>query len=192
MVYIDDDIEQISLADIQNQLSPQRYEQAMRFRSERDRRLSVAAYLLLCCGLREEYGITELPVFEYDSDGKPSIIGHPEIYFNLSHCRQAAVCVISDRPVGVDVERIRRYNSSLVRYTMNDEEVRQIEESNHPEVEFIKLWTMKEALFKWRGTGINNEIKDVLVNSKPLQFTTVVNLQRQYIYSICQERDTDR
>ena len=45
----------------------------------------------------------------------------------------------------VDVESVRSYNDSLVRYTMDDEEVREIESAEDRAVAFIRLWTKKEA-----------------------------------------------
>ena len=90
------------------EISAQRREQALKFMFEQGQRLCVLAYQLLKQGLREEYGITENPVFEYNEHDKPSIVGHPEIHFNLSHCKEAAACVVSDQPVGIDVESIRR------------------------------------------------------------------------------------
>ena len=108
------------------EISEQRREQALKFKFELGQRLCVLAYQLLKQGLREEYGITENPVFEYNEHGKPSIVGHPEICFNLSHCKEAVVCAVSDKPVGIDVESIREYRDSLVHYTMNDEEIQEI------------------------------------------------------------------
>ncbi|MBQ2130529.1 MAG: hypothetical protein II431_04225, partial [Prevotella sp.] len=102
-------------------LSEQRREQVLRFKHILGRRTCVAAYLLLRKALLEVYGITEKPVFEYGEHGKPSIIGHPEIHFNLSHCKEAAICVVSNHPIGVDVESVREYKESLARYLMNDE-----------------------------------------------------------------------
>ena len=64
--------------------------------------------------------------------GKPSIVGHPNIFFNLSHCKEAVICAVSDQPVGVDVEGIREYKESLVDYTMNDEEIAQIHSAEDP------------------------------------------------------------
>ena len=163
-------------------ISEQRREQALKFRHELGQRLCVLAYQLLKQGLREEYGITENPIFEYNEHGKPSIVGHPEICFNLSHCKEAVVCVISDQPVGVDVESIREYKESLVRYTMNDEEIREIEPSENPAATFIRLWTMKEATMKLIGTGISNDMKTVIDTTK-YKYTPVE--RQQYIYTIC-------
>ena len=88
----------------------------MKFKHEQGRKTCAAAYLLLCEGLRKEYGITEKPVFEYGEHGKPSIVGHPEICFNISHCREAVLCALSDKPIGVDIESIREYKDTLVHY----------------------------------------------------------------------------
>lgn len=182
MLYLNDDIAHFDFEAALPLLSDQRREQALKFKHEQGRKTCAAAYLLLCEGLRKEYGITEKPVFEYGEHGKPAIIGHPEIHFNLSHCREAAICVIADHPVGVDIESIREYKESLVRYTMNDDEQRQIQEAECPNVAFIRLWTMKEAVLKKSGMGINNDMKTVLRGDELLQ--TIFNKERGYIYTI--------
>ena len=165
------------------EISEQRREQALKFKHEQGQRLCVLAYLLLKQALREGYGITENPVFEYNEHGKPSIVGHPEIFFNLSHCKEAAICVVSDHPVGVDVEGIREYKESLVNYTMNDEEIAQIKTAENPAAAFIRLWTMKEATTKLIGTGISNDMKTVIDPTK-YKYTTVD--RQRYIYTICE------
>ena len=165
------------------EISEQRREQALKFKHEQGQRLCVLAYLLLKQALREGYGITENPVFEYNEHGKPSIVGHPEIFFNLSHCKEAAICVVSNQPVGVDVEGIREYRESLVNYTMNDEEITLIKSAENHSAAFIRLWTMKEATTKLSGTGISNYMKTVLDPTK-YKYTTVD--RQRYIYTICE------
>ena len=182
MIYLNDDIEHFDWEAALPLLSDQRREQCLKFKHEQGRRTCAAAYLLLCEGLRKEYGIEEPPVFEYGEHGKPSIVGHPEIYFNISHCREAAICVLSDKPVGVDIESIRPYNESLTRYTMSDEEMIQIERAERREVEFIRLWTLKEAVLKCSGEGIRNDMKHVLDGLKHVK--TVINEKKCYIYSV--------
>ena len=165
------------------EISEQRREQALKFRYELGRRTCALAYQLLKRCLREQYGITENPLFEYNEHGKPAIIGHPEIHFNLSHCRDAVACVVSDEPVGIDVESVREYRESLVRYTMNDDEVARIESADSPALAFIRLWTMKEAALKLIGTGISNEIKHVITPA--YQFNTVESASKSYVYTVC-------
>ena len=170
-VLVSEDIWEFDLEAALKEISAQRREQAR-----------VLAYQLLKEGLRQEYGITENPIFEYNEHGKPLIIGHPEIFFNLSHCKEAAICVVSDQPVGIDVESIRGYKESLVNYTMNDEEIAQIKSAENPAATFIRLWTMKEATTKLIGTGISNDMKTVIDTLK-YKYTTVE--RQQYIYTIC-------
>ena len=184
-VFLSEDIWDFDLDAALAEISDQRREQAVRFKHELGQRLCVLAYRLLKQGLNEVYGIEENPIFENNEHGKPSILGHPEICFNLSHCKEAAVCAISDWPVGVDVESVRSFNDSLVRYTMNDEEVRQIETAEDRAVAFIRLWTKKEAALKLIGTGISKDMKQVL-NQEGLDFETFIDTKRCFIYSICQ------
>ena len=163
-------------------ISEQRREQALKFKFEQGQRLCVLAYQLLKEGLQKEYGITDNPIFEYNEHGKPSIVGHPEIFFNLSHCKEAAICVISDKPVGVDVESLREFKDSLVNYTMNDEEKAEMASSSNPAATFIRLWTMKEATSKLIGTGITNDVKSLIDTTKYKYNTTE---KESYIYTIC-------
>ena len=185
MIYIDEHIDDFDLETALRQISAQRREQALRFKFERGQRTCVLAYLLLKRALREEYGIKENPIFEYGEHGKPAIVGHPEIFFNLSHCREAVACAVSDRSIGIDVESVREFHESLVRYTMNDQEVAAIMGAARPEVAFIRLWTMKEARLKLTGEGISNNMKDVLCGNA-FRYDTVECLQQRYIYTVCE------
>ena len=184
MIYINDHIYDFDLQEALAQLSDQRREQALRYKHELGQRTCTAAYLLLCEGLREEYGITEKPVFEYGEHGKPFLVGHPEIHFNMSHCKEAAICIIADQPVGIDIESIRTFKQTLVDYTMNEDEIRQIQQAERPDVEFIKLWTQKEAVLKLSGEGISKDMKKTLLNP-PASLTTVVSTDLRYVYSYC-------
>lgn len=184
MIYLNDDIAGFDWQAALPQLSEQRREQCLKFKHELGRKTCAAVYLLLCEGLLKEYGITEAPVFAYGEHGKPYLANHPDIHFNMSHCKQAAICVISDRPVGVDIESIRPYQDSLIRYTMNDQEVERILKAENRDVEFTRLWTMKEALQKLSGEGMTNQLKDVLKGGKT--FKTVINEKKSYIFSVVQ------
>lgn len=182
MIYLNDNIDGFDWQAALPLMSQQRREVCLKYKFEQGRKTCAAAYMLLCEGLRKEYGIAEPPVFEYGEHGKPSIVGHPEIFFNLSHCKEAAICVLSHRPVGVDVESIGRYSDSLARYTMNDMELKQIDEAENRDVEFIRLWTQKEAILKLAGTGIIDDLKHALEGVTVDE--TVINEEKGYIYSI--------
>lgn len=201
MVYVDDHIWDFDLDAALNDISEQRRELVLRFRHELGRRQCVLAYLLLKRALREEYGIVGNPVFAYGAHGKPVLAGIEDgegessacgeeqwgrIHFNLSHCREAVACVISDQPVGIDVESVRPLSESLVSYTMSDEEQQAIYGADNPAVAFTRLWTMKEARMKLTGEGISNHIKEVL-DDQSFSFETVVSENAKYVYTLCKK-----
>lgn len=170
-------------------LPPWRREQAMKYASAEGRRNCALAYLLLCRALEEEYGIAGSPTFVTGGHGKPSLAEYPGIHFNLSHCRTAVICAVSRRPVGVDIENLgRKTSDALIRYTMNEEEQDMIAAS--PRHTFLRLWTMKEALVKLRGTGLQGNIPDLLLpaNTADISFTTEERPDRGYVFSIAQYR----
>lgn len=189
MIYIDEHPLDFDLQTALQLVSAERREQALRFRHEQGQRLSVCAYRLLQTALKREYGIDEKPHFSYGEHGKPMLTDHPDIHFSLSHCREAVACAISQHPIGIDIERIRKYDRSLVEYTMNEEEQQQIADSPEPESAFTRLWTMKESLLKFEGTGIRNDLKSVLQNTT-CHFHTI--MQPQYVCTICSIDNEER
>lgn len=183
-IYIDENINDFDLDEAMTLLSEQRREQVARYKLEGPRRQAVAAYLLLRKALREMYGIHDAPVFEYDANGKPSILGHPEIFFNLSHCRKAVACVVADSPVGIDVEETCRFSDSIARYTLDDEEYESVVKADNPSQAFIRLWTMKEALLKYTGEGLRRDIKTVLRLSPANKVEFLTELHDGYVVSV--------
>lgn len=183
-IYIDENINDFDLDEAMTLLSEQRREQVARYKLEGPRRQAVAAYLLLRKALREMYGIHDAPVFEYDANGKPSILGHPEIFFNLSHCRKAVACVVADSPVGIDVEETCRFSYSIARYTLDDEEYESVVKADNPSQAFIRLWTMKEALLKYTGEGLRRDIKTVLRLSPANKVEFLTELHDGYVVSV--------
>lgn len=186
MVYVDTDADRLDISDALQRVTAQRREQALRYKHDSDRRQSLAAYLLLVRALREEYNIRDLPLFGYEQGGKPFIVGHEQIFFNLSHCRGVAACAVSDRPIGVDVETVRPYRDGVARYVLNDEEYSAVTSSQRRDAAFITLWTKKESLLKLTGTGLRDNLKTLLPRADVVFHTSVHNT---YIYSVCQYAD---
>lgn len=98
------------------------------------------AYRLLALALEREYGLRRLPEIAREPGGKPFFPDRPDICFNLSHSHGAAVCALHDRPVGIDVEKLRPAPRRLAE-GMEDEA-------------FFRLWTAREATVKRRGEGV--------------------------------------
>lgn len=176
MIYIDENIWDFDLQEALDEVSPERREYALRYRRELDQRLCVAAYRLLHRALRQEYGITELPRFACAPNGKPSLVHHSlyTIHFSMSHCPSAVACAVSDSPVGIDVETFDHYDEELARHVMNDDEMLRILSSANPAVEFTRLWTMKESLYKMKGEAQIPDVKNMLLHTADCRFTTLI------------------
>jgi len=132
-----------------------RKEKIDRLKSQEDKRRSLAAGLLL------EYAmhLNQIPEREIEEseNGKPSIKGRSDFHFNLSHSGDKAMCIISDKEVGCDVEKIKDYNPSIARRFFSDEEnliLLNEEDDLEKKQLFFRMWTLKESFIKVIGKGI--------------------------------------
>ena len=162
-LYIEQDIFGFDLANALRQLPSWRREKALSYRFERDQRLCVLAYRLLCTALEKEFAITESPRFAYGENGKPHLPDYPFVHFNLSHCPVAVACAISKHPVGVDVEEIKPFTQGVLDAAFSSSERERILSSVSPETEFAVLWTQKESLIKLRGDALDSATLPMLL-----------------------------
>ena len=137
-----------------------RKEKALQYKKLDDRKRSVLTFVLLQHALREEYGITKVPEFEYNEFGKPSLPNLP-IHFSLSHCKDAVACAVSDHNIGIDVESIVPYNPDVARRVCTPTELEMLEQSENKDTDFIKLWTIKEAISKYEGMGVSLPFSEI-------------------------------
>ena len=102
---------------------------------------------------REETG-EDLPPVVRTERGKPYFPDSP-YYFSLSHTPRHAVCVLSDRNVGVDAEETdRRVNPGLAGKILSVPERERVERSDDPRLALLRLWVLKEAVAKLTGEGL--------------------------------------
>ena len=138
-----------------------RREQMDRYKHELGKVQCAVGWLLVWSCMIQEDGWNEK--WTYNNYGKPYFDGRDDMFFSISHCRDAVAAVVAEEEVGIDIEEIGRYRESLVRYTLSDEEIDGINGiKGVDKEEFMRLWTRKEAAFKFYGTGITHEIKDIL------------------------------
>ena len=160
-----------ALKRIYTNLSPSRKEHIDRLRRPEDKTRSLAAEGLLQTLLREHYGITNAKLHRA-SNGRP-YLAHSHLHISLSHSDQMVACVLSEDPVGIDIEKIRPMSLKLCRhlcveqekaYLLSDSGLTENDECQDPEVlhRLFEIWTAKEAYFKKQGTGIT-DLKSVNV-----------------------------
>ena len=103
---------------------------------------SAAAYALLGRAYRSEYGGT-LPKIVKTPNGKPYFPAKPDIHFSLSHSRTHVLCVLSDMPVGADIESPRIVSGRAAKYFGSPEELSDFDP--------LDLWVLKESCIKLVG-----------------------------------------
>lgn len=133
-----------------------------------------AACALLAHAVARERNLSSLPEISRKSGGKPYFPSHPDLHFNLSHSRGGIVCALHDRPVGVDIEKLRPAPRRLAS-GMSDEE-------------FFRLWTAREASVKREGQGIAKLLRPSAPD--PL-CQTLDDLLPGYIITVCPSEEAE-
>jgi len=203
-----DDMSQCTDAEVERLLplvSAQRREVALRYKFTFGRFTCVKSYVMLQQLVEEVLAEADerwSPLqqllkewngnFVYNEHDKPfmqNALGEriEGVCFNISHCKNAIAVVLSDRPVGVDVESFRHAEEALLRRTMNPEEQGEVRAAADPAEAFTRLWTRKEAVLKLRGTGLVDNLHEVLLQNPELPaitLETTVNREKQYVWTL--------
>jgi 4'-phosphopantetheinyl transferase len=136
--------------------------------------------------------------FEYSASGKPSLregSADLRLQFNLSHSRERVLYAISlDLAIGVDLE----WRNPQIQYqdlahricTPNEWEIFKALSLQQQQDRFFKIWTRKEALIKYFGDRLFDELLTYEV-TKPSRFCDWVETQGQRIWLQDLERFED-
>lgn len=92
--------------------------------------------------------------FSRTEAGKPYLKEYPGCFFSLSHSGEIAVGLLSDAPVGVDVEKVAPRNFAAVSKRFSAWEREQLAHTADPAQRFYTFWTARESVLKQRGTGL--------------------------------------
>ncbi len=182
-------VEIVEEKDVKNQLSlildriPRwRREKVLSYRNDIDRYLCAKSFMLLQEGLMRDYGVADEIRFSFNRYGKPFLADHPEIHFNLSHCRKGVACAIADSPVGIDIEEIL-YDNAVARYILSEEEYKEVTTSNNKAESFTKKWTEKESYLKMLGCGLLDNMKELDTGSA--HFSTRIERDAGFVVTLC-------
>ena len=125
-------------------LPEKRRRKAERIINKNEALLSAVAGLML----KEVLGVTKDDMIKYGEHGKPYLEHGP--FFSISHSRRYSVLAVSESEIGIDIEMHENINQRLMeRCFANDEQAfAKLSTEN-----FLKIWTAKEAVLKFLGTG---------------------------------------
>lgn len=119
------------------------------------------AYALLAALLPA--GEERLPPMERKAGGKPWFPGRPHLHFSVSHSGGLALCALSDREVGADVELVRPRRERLPAYALSEAELAWYQAHGGGWEWFYTLWTLKEARVKCTGQGLKRPPREISV-----------------------------
>ena len=137
-------------------VSPERRAAIEKYRFEKDKRLSLGAGLLFNLALSDLNIDPSAVSVKKGEHGKPYLIEYPGVFFNLSHSGSRAMCVISDRECGCDVEKISGEHMSVAEHFFTGPEQEYIAKGTEGDAgRFFRLWTHKESYIKATGAGLS-------------------------------------
>ena len=144
-----------------HKISSIRAEKVAKLKKEEMKKQSVAAELLINKGMEELFPDIETPViWEYDKYGKPYLLNYPDVYMNVSHSGEYAVCAFADTPVGIDIQYMRDVNLNVIDRYFTNEESEYIKSYTE---KFYELWVKKESFSKAVGKGLQLPLKEISV-----------------------------
>lgn len=144
------------------ELSEYRREKVNKLRYAKDKKLSVAAGILLDRALKECHLTEKDCHYQILEHGKPGLADHPEIAFNISHCGSFAVLVFHketgrELSCGIDIEMIQDGREKIVNrlFAEADREYYKKLEPAAAALYFSRVWTRMEAFSKMTGKGLD-------------------------------------
>jgi 4'-phosphopantetheinyl transferase len=133
-----------------------RRQHALSYRNRNDTVLCLAAYQLL----KQALGTEDNPIFYRNNFGKPYLTEQldagPPPFFNISHTKGLAVCVIADTEIGIDVETPFAFDADLAEIICTPNELQTLEQLsiNEKTIVLNRFWVQKESYLKAVGKGL--------------------------------------
>lgn len=122
--------------------------------NKNDALLSATAGLML----KRVLSLDDDTVMKFGEHGKPFLEHGP--YFSISHSRQFSMLAVSESNIGVDIEMHMDLNERVAKRCFTDEEFLFAKMSTE---NFLRIWTAKEAVLKFLGTGFSYSPKNFSV-----------------------------
>ena len=122
--------------------------------------------------------------------GKPHIPELPDFHYSLSHAGDWVVLACGGNEVGVDAERIRE-DTDVERFARRFFTTREreylLQSSDGVRCRFFEIWTKKESLGKFLGSGLGDPGKREVFDLPPGVRFFPTEMAERYWLSLCTE-----
>lgn len=108
------------------------------------------------------------PSVRYDEHGKPCLYGHEKlegIEVSIAHKGSEAVVIVSDKPAGIDIEKIEARNKEFMDVAFTPHELDLLKEKGNEAEWIARFWVAKESYGKMLGLGLQGNPKQYEVES---------------------------
>lgn len=121
------------------------------YSGQNEKKRTYACYVLLKKLAKKIYNvdIDDIDIVR-TKEGKP-VVGDGAFCFNIAHSGDMIAIAISQNDVGIDIEKMRPYDSRIAKKFF-PEQVENISNSQSPDLEFTREWTVFEAKVKLFGS----------------------------------------
>jgi len=144
-------------------ISPEKRERIRQFRFFRDMRNCLLGDVLARVEICRATGLSNKQLeFSTNLYGKPFLLNNYHTHFNISHAGNYVACVVTDEPVGIDMELIKSADLRIAERFFAPDETAYIM-ADEQTLRFYETWTMKESRIKWEGVGLNKSMSSFSV-----------------------------
>lgn len=146
-----------------------------RYRNQQDRLARICAMVMLDKIVHGAYPEIPSPLdlLRRDENNKPCMAGIG-LNFSISHSGDVVVVAISDfHKIGVDVAFHQPIEMGILSDLFHEKEWQRLEKYQFASSLFYKMWTIKEAVSKVLGLGINARWKEMNTLQNPVKYKHV-------------------
>ncbi|MCQ2448915.1 MAG: 4'-phosphopantetheinyl transferase superfamily protein [Clostridia bacterium] len=110
--------------------------------------------------MTERFGKKNFQV-TYNQHGQPQL---KNAYCSIAHSGLFVVCTVSERPVGLDIERVRELQYVYDCPIFTPQEEQYIRSGEDPDERFLYVWTRKEAYAKREGLPVASVARETVLD----------------------------
>lgn len=158
------------------------------FKDEETKKQSLAVWILLEKIINKLFGVDLQKIkFYREKSGK---WGSDVCEFSISHTKELVALAISDIPVGVDIEEVRKIKSPLFkdRFLTTKEKEEMVSAINKDEF-LIETWTKKESVYKAKNGDY--KLTDKEYGKDKIKSYSFDFEGKKYFLSVCSQKIED-
>ncbi|MCH7322503.1 4'-phosphopantetheinyl transferase superfamily protein [Solibacillus sp. MA9] len=176
---IDFNIEQTQYNQLLTKLTCERQRKVKQFRKREDAIRCIFADILARYVVHKFNGCTVDEVQKkVGVNGKPILTFPRNVHFNVSHAGIWLVCIVDEKPVGIDIERIQEIDIDIAQSFFTKEEYAYIiypMTIDEQQKRFFQIWTMKECYVKATGEGLSKNLLSFSVHFNNQYSPTIID-----------------